>query len=265
MDLFEPNKIDTHEGALTPEGIEFVLYPAGPVIRTIANGIDLLAQLVIVIAMSISLGLLKNVLGIWLYLILIFCIDWFYHVFFELAFRGQSLGKRIMGIRVVCADGSPVHPASSFMRNLLRFADTFFFLYHIAFISMTVSPGFRRLGDWAGNTLVVYTPKSLSRPRRITADWLSDLEQIIPPRPLSHDEKQALLMFARRYPLLGQARANEIAGAYAESLYNESGENREAHKTTTDAGYLLGIARKLAGTSAGFSSGVSGAAAGKKT
>jgi uncharacterized RDD family membrane protein YckC len=268
MDLFEAKKTDSLEGAMTPEGIEFVLYPAGPLIRSCAYGIDLLVQTLIMVTITISLSLLSDILGIWLYLILIFLIDWFYHVVCELAFRGQSLGKRIMGIRVVRADGSPVDPPSSFLRNLLRFADTFFFLYHIAFICMVTSPAFRRLGDWAGNTLVVYTPKSLAPPRRQAADWLSELEPLAPPRPLSYDEKQALLMFARRYPLLGEARSNEIAGIYANSLradtsaesagqmaYNgstahsstqETGAQSAAAGSVSGAGYLLRIGRKLA-------------------
>jgi len=249
MEIFKTSQFDTLEGALTPEGIEFVLYPAGPLIRTFAYGIDLLAQALIIIVVIISSSLLQNALGIWLYLILIFCVDWFYHVICELAFRGQSLGKRIMGIRVVRADGSPMDPASSFLRNLLRFADTFFFCYHIALVTMIASRGFRRLGDWAGNTLVVYTPRSLALPRRLNTGWLSALAPIVPPLPLSYDEKQALLMFARRYPLLGEARANEIAAGYADSLRNAAPENAEAAAggAVSDAAYLLGIARKLAG------------------
>ena len=251
MDLFEFRNFDTPEGALTPEGVEFVLYPAGPLIRSIAYGIDLLIQSTIVIIISIALGLLKDVLGIWLYLILIFLIDWFYHVICELSFRGQSVGKRIMGIRVVRSDGAPVDPASSFLRNLLRFADTFFFLYHIVFISMISSAGFRRLGDWAGGTLVVYTPKSLALPRRLSAEWLADLEPLNPPRPLSYEEKRAILMFARRYPLLGAARANEIAASYTGSLCAGSPEHAEpagdSKENTADAALLLGIARKLSG------------------
>jgi len=101
---------------------------------------------------------------------------------------------------------------------------------------------------------VVYTPKSLAIPRHSSVDWLSELEPIIPPQPLSHDEKQALLMFARRYPLLGKARANEIAGIYAESLRDQAApENSSAPESpcpVSDAGYLLGIARKLSGSSA---------------
>jgi hypothetical protein len=170
-----------------------------------------------------------------------FLVDWFYHIFCELAFGGRSIGKRVTGIRVVKNSGAPVDPASSFLRNLLRFADTFLFFFHIALITMSASRGFRRLGDWAGGTTVVYS-RPFFRSTRNVWDFLGKYEPIIPPRPLSNDEKQAILNFARRYPLLGESRANEIAGIYAPYL-REGSDNDKIN----DAMYLLGIAHTLSG------------------
>jgi hypothetical protein len=141
------------------------------------------------------------------------------------------------GIRVIRSDGSPVDPASSFLRNLLRFVDTFSYLYHIAFISMSASLGFKRLGDWAGGTLVVYT-QSVTRFRQNISGLLANYEPVSPPYPLSYDEKQAILNFARRYLLLGESRANEIAGIYAPYLKDNGLSNSAC---------LLGIARNLLG------------------
>jgi hypothetical protein len=134
-----------------------------------------------------------------------------------------------------------VDPASSFLRNLLRFADTFLFFFPIALISIISSRGFRRLGDWAGGTLVVYSQTSARFPMNMTG-FLAKYDPIVPPYPLSHDEKQAILNFARRYPLFGESRANEIAGIYAPYLRNGSG-------SLSGAAYLLGIARNLLGES----------------
>ncbi|GHV95815.1 RDD family protein [Spirochaetia bacterium] len=234
---------DSSLGALTPEGIEFVLFPAGLPIRTLAYSIDKFAQWIILLAIWLSSHALKNAFGIWLMLILNFCVDWFYHVIWDMVFRGQSPGKRLMGIRVVRSDGAPVDAASSFLRNLLRFADTFFFLCPIALISMAASPGFRRLGDWAGGTLVVYTAKVAGISRQPAGFWLANQAPIVPVYPLSHEEKQAILMFARRYPLLGEARANEIACPFAQQLRGAAGTD----ESLSDAAYLLGIARKLSG------------------
>jgi uncharacterized RDD family membrane protein YckC len=234
---------DSALGALTPEGIEFVLFPAGLPVRTFAYGIDKIAQWIMLLVIFAITGIFRGSGGYWLMLILNFCVDWFYHMICDLVFRGQSPGKRLMGIRVVQSGGAPVDAASSFLRNLLRFADTFFFLFPIALVSMAASPGFRRLGDWAGNTLVVYTPKAIGIPRRSGASWLAGIDPIVPACSLSHGEKQAILMFARRYPLLGDARASEIAHSYAGYLRGDKAQNADI----SDAAYLLGIARKLLG------------------
>lgn len=232
---------DSSLGVETPEGIEFVLFPAGPLIRSCAWGIDQLIQWALILILSIVSGFFERRSGdggmdgggLWLFLILFFCIDWFYHVIWEILFRGQSPGKRIMGVRVVGSGGEPVSPGGSFLRNLLRFADTFLFLYPIVLVCMSASQGFRRLGDWAGGTLVVYTNKALAPPRlhpvfteqAATGVWMAPQSFTAPLAPrvslpvhLSFEEKQAILMFARRYPLLGKARADEIAASYAAQL-----------------------------------------------
>jgi uncharacterized RDD family membrane protein YckC len=225
--------VDSSLGVLTPEGIEFTLFPAGICIRTFAYAIDKSIQWAFLIAVSIVTSLTGKFGGRWMFLILMFLIDWFYHVICEQLFRGQSPGKRIMGIRVVQSDGSPVSSGSSLLRNLLRFADSFLFLCPIALITMSASSGFRRLGDWAGGTLVIYASGSrdakILRPvtnlqsSNFDGSFQADISQ------LSYEEKQAILMFARRYPLIGKARADEIARPY----------NSE---------YYLAIAQRLAGS-----------------
>lgn len=234
------NRFDPSLETLTPEGVKFVLSPAGLLVRTLAYGIDKIAQWIILITISIAGLFLGYTTGFWLILILNFCVDWFYHVICELAFLGQTPGKRLTGIRVVRSDGAPVDPSSSFLRNLLRFADTFFFFFPIAFTSIVTSRGFRRLGDWAGGTLVVYSQRSTKAPRNIS-NFLLNYDPVTPQVPLSHDEKQAILNFAHRYHLLGKSRANEIAGIYAPYI-------RNGETDIDDAAYLLGIARNLSGS-----------------
>jgi uncharacterized RDD family membrane protein YckC len=231
----------------TPEGIEFVLFPAGPLIRSCAWGIDQIIQGILVISLSVVSGFLGGTGGVWIVLILSFCLDWFYHVAWELFWRGQSPGKKIMGLRVVRGSGMPVNPGASFLRNLLRFADTFLFLYPVALASMSASRGFRRLGDWTADTLVVYTSQSLAPPRlparfrnaQPAAFPAAVFSAVAPPPVLSGEEKRGLRMFAQRYPLLGKARADEIARDYAQSLKGGTGWNEE---NGSPAEYLLGLA-----------------------
>jgi len=259
MTGFEHTRNDSSLTVQTPEGIEFVLYPAGFLIRACAWAIDCFIQGIVMLAVIITAGVLSLVMGFWFFLVLLFALDWFYHMVFEVFGGGQSPGKRFMGIRVVRGDGSPVNPGASFLRNLLRFADTFLFLYLIVFICMLVSPGFRRFGDWAADTLVVYTanarvPGRLTSPvfRGAAMPWLADVPLASPSRRLSYEEKQALLMFARQYPLLGKARADEIAKIWAAKLRDSPSSDGEAEFSdsvaeSSDSAFLLGIAHSLGG------------------
>lgn len=251
MTGFAQSPGDSSIGVQTPEGIEFVLYPAGLLIRSFAWGIDACIKGVASVTIFIAVFLSGAELGYWFPLLLMFALDWFYHTAFEVFFRGQSPGKRVMGIRVLRSDGSPVNPGASFLRNLLRFADSFMFLYAIAFTCMLVSPAFRRLGDWAADTFVVYTEEArqpgrfMSQAlRRPVMPWLSGVPKITPSSKLTFEEKQAILAFARRYPLLGKSRADEIAEPWAAKLSGGRGRESGASAST----YLLGIAHTLGGS-----------------
>ena len=248
---------DTCLTVQTPEGIEFVLYPAGFLVRACSWAIDAFIQGVLLFLVLFSAGMLHWVFGFWFSLLLIFILDWFYHTVFEILWRGQSPGKRIMGIRVVRGDGSPVNPGASFLRNLLRFADTYMFLYLIAFICMLVSPASRRIGDWVSDTLVVYTIRSTGRftapaLKNSAMPWLAAVPMIAPPRKLNYEEKQAVLAFARRYPLLGKARADEIAGIWLAKLNERDTCSAVPESSGIDASaYLLGLAHTIGGANNG--------------
>jgi uncharacterized RDD family membrane protein YckC len=245
----ESSGLDSSLGMQTPEGIEYVLFPAGITVRACAWGIDSLIKGVALFVIQIIAIYSSYLFGIWFFYIMFFVLDWLYYSGFELLWDGQTPGKRIMGIRVVNGDGTPVKAGASFLRNLLRFADGFFFLYLIAFICMAVSPGFKRIGDWAADTLVIYTarsrlPNRFSRLAQQQAiPWLKDIPAIVPACKLSYEEKQGLLMFARRYPLLGKERSDEIARPWAARL--RSGVSDDT--IISDSEYLLGIAHTISG------------------
>jgi uncharacterized RDD family membrane protein YckC len=238
-----PAENDTSFRAETPEGIEYTLYPAGICARFCAYSIDFFIKGLVIVVFSVVYSIfMRSYGGLWIFFLIYFALDWFYHVFFDIFFRGQSPGKRILGLRVVLNDGAPVSAGASFIRNLLRFVDGYIGLYLIAFLSASASRAFRRPGDWAAGTLVIYTWQSGVPGQPGKMDWLSGLEPILPEKPLSYEEKQGILMFARRFPLLGKARADEIAGPLAASLQNSA-----APFAGGASAYLLGIARSFAG------------------
>ncbi|MEX0658496.1 MAG: RDD family protein [Egibacteraceae bacterium] len=76
-----------------------------------------------------------------------------YYIILE-GLRGQTVGKMLLGIRVVAADGTPAGWGAVVVRTLLRIVDGFFF-YLVGLIVMLASPRKQRVGDMAAKTLVV--------------------------------------------------------------------------------------------------------------
>jgi uncharacterized RDD family membrane protein YckC len=86
-----------------------------------------------------------------------------YYVISEALF-GRTLGKRILSLRVVSEDGSPISLGAAFLRNLLRLVDGLFF-YLVSAIAVWASPTRQRLGDRAAHTCVVLDSGSTYLPR----------------------------------------------------------------------------------------------------
>jgi uncharacterized RDD family membrane protein YckC len=138
----------------TPEGIDLGLRVAGPISRALAWIIDAFIRYSVLFALSTVLASLLS-FGMGLFLILLFLLEWFYPVVFEVV-RGATPGKKAMGLLVVHDNGTPVGWSASMIRNLLRSVDFLPFFYCAGLISILLNSRFKRLGDLAAGTLVVY-------------------------------------------------------------------------------------------------------------
>ncbi|HWC31470.1 MAG TPA: RDD family protein [Dehalococcoidia bacterium] len=67
---------------------------------------------------------------------------------------GRTLGKKLMGIRVVAVDG-PLTSGKVAIRTLLRVVDALPIFYLLGLIVIAVSQRKQRIGDMAAGTLVV--------------------------------------------------------------------------------------------------------------
>jgi uncharacterized RDD family membrane protein YckC len=92
--------------------------------------------------------------------LLIVCLAFGYYWISETMWA-QTLGKRVLAIRVVRADGSKVGAGAVFVRTLLRIVDAFpgIMLYGIYIVGLiavfATGPRRQRLGDLAAKTRVV--------------------------------------------------------------------------------------------------------------
>ncbi len=196
--------LDTYREIETPEGVELHLRAAGVVSRSLAFGVDLSLRALIYILLSIVLALAGR-MGQGVFLIAFFLLEWFYPVLFEMYWHGETPGKRMFGLRVLNDNGTPVGWGESLVRNLLRAVDFLPAFYFFGLVSMLMSRDFKRLGDLAAGTVVVYH----ERATRVAP--IPDLPAIAPPLGLSVAEQRALITFAERSPRLTEVRAEELA------------------------------------------------------
>jgi uncharacterized RDD family membrane protein YckC len=201
---------------------------AGPVVRAAALAIDTMIKGVLYLALIPLLAF--SGLGLGLMLLGMFLLEWFYPVLFELH-SGATPGKRAMGLRVIQDDGTPVGAAASMIRNLLRAVDFLPLFYGAGLVSTLIDRDFRRLGDLAAGTMVVY-----ARPALQTGD-IPRHPPVRPPRPLPADLEQAILAYAERSPRLSPERRMELAEILT-WLNGKQGREAEAE--------LLGYANWLA-------------------
>src|SRR5699024_6084389 len=82
-----------------------------------------------------------------------FIVSFAYYIILEGRF-GQTVGKKVVGVKVVTESGSPIDYRAALIRNILRIIDGLFF-YLIGAIFVYRSEEKQRLGDRVGNTIVV--------------------------------------------------------------------------------------------------------------
>ena len=227
--------LDTTRRVATPEGIELTLRLAGPVPRASAWVIDLLIRVGIVMAVAFVFSTFGRA-GWGVALLSAFFVEWLLPAWFEAAWNGQTPGKRALGIAVLNDDGTPVRWPAALTRNLLRAVDFLPLFYGVGLVAMLINRDFKRLGDLAAATVVVYVPEKRSHEAQFPKS-----APVAPPFGLSLEEQRAVLELAERSPTLTQERLEELAMLPAPLVGRLEGG--------AAATRLLGMANYIAGRS----------------
>lgn len=141
----------------TPEGVTFHLPLAGPVSRFLAWMIDALCLLA---AFQLSrtliqlLGLISEDISTAFATLVFFVIRTGYAIVLEWFWQGQTIGKRMLGLRVLDVTGLRLQPSQIIIRNLLRAVDSLPLFYLVGGIICLTTRHGQRLGDLAANTIV---------------------------------------------------------------------------------------------------------------
>jgi uncharacterized RDD family membrane protein YckC len=221
-------RIDTLQAIELAEGVEVRLRIAGPLLRGMALGIDVVIQM-------LGLGLLAALLGLaglaglamggmvaaGMIQLAWFFVWWWYGVLFEAGKWGATPGKKMLGLRVVQTSGAPVTFSQALVRNFLRVADGMPCFGGVIMGVPTMGFGlacclatrrFQRLGDLAAGTVVIYD-KVLPEPA-VPAPPPMDVAR--PAVSLRPEEVRAVVAFRERSGLWSEGRRSEIADHAAE-------------------------------------------------
>ena len=214
--------LDTTLNISTPEGVELQLSAAGLAPRALAWLIDALVKYTSLFVIIIVLQLLGD-FGSGVIMIGMFVVLWFYNVLFEVFNNGATPGKRVLGLRVMNVNGTPVDWSGSLIRNLIRFVDVLPGCYAFGCTSVLLSDKFQRLGDLAAGTFVIHQPKQLLLAKR------NEAKPIALSVPLTLDEQHAIVSFGERAPSLNSHRTEELAAILRPTLADVDGDRLRGH------------------------------------
>jgi uncharacterized RDD family membrane protein YckC len=145
----------------TPEGVSFTFQLASPVPRLAAWFIDKLTILAAWTALSVLIMMLavfspdfaRGVVQV-----AFFALATGYGIACEWLWNGQTLGKRVLHLRVMDERGLPLRFSQVVIRNLLRAIDSLPVAYLVGGLAALVGRKAQRLGDFAAATIVVHEP-----------------------------------------------------------------------------------------------------------
>lgn len=150
-------------GIVTPEAVRLDFDEANLGSRCLALLLDLLLQFTVLFTVLLAGTALAGAtgeglpewVGVVLVLLLVFLVLWGYPVGSETLWRGRTLGKAALGLRVVTTEGAPVRFRHAAIRAALSLVDLWLTGGGAAVVSILATSRQQRLGDLVAGTLVL--------------------------------------------------------------------------------------------------------------
>jgi uncharacterized RDD family membrane protein YckC len=146
---------------------------------------------------------------------------WFtiiYNFVCETLLRGQTMGKKVMKIKVVRIDGKKLGATDYFLRSIFQLVDYFFTLGILGAVLISSSDRKQRMGDMAAGTAVI----RLSTDRRFTLSSILNIQTIDSHTPLFPEVKNLSeedMLFIKSVVLRRRKYPNNSHKEVVENLY----------------------------------------------
>ncbi len=197
-------------------------------------------QLLVVLLLPRDSGVLWSILAGLAVVLIFLVLPFAYFALLETFWNGQTVGKRVVGIRVIREDGAPVGFFPVVARALTRFIDVLPPALALDVVVLVVSRKGQRLGDLLAGTVVVKATFERDF-RRLHTRAGDDLPRVTV-RALSGEAQRVVREFALREQTLTPAVRAAVARSIAESirpLVPETAEHPD------DVAFLRAVAASL--------------------
>jgi len=205
-----------------PEAVPLDLETAGLGSRFLGVVLDWAIQGTALFVLVVILGAAKfGWLGTTIVLLLVFLVIWGYPIALETLWRGRTVGKAALGLRVVTKEGGQIGFRHAAVRAALGLVDFVLTSGAVAVICVLVTPLNQRLGDLAAGTIVLRERTGLRRPTPTTFAAPAGLDTYTDSLDLARigaDEYGLVRSFLLRAPSLPAAVRARLAAQVADTI-----------------------------------------------
>ena len=256
-------------GIVTPEAVVLEFETAGIGSRLLAGLIDITVQGALLIAVLLGVGMIASAgaalggIGAAIFYVLVFLVMFGYPAALETMWRGRTVGKAAMGLRVVTVEGAPIRFRHAAIRSILNLLDWYSSQGAVAIISMLTTRRNQRLGDLIAGTMVL-RERSAAAPARpvqfVPPPGLEGYAATLATGAIGHEQYgsvRAFLLRARSLPPAVRADlANQLAYPLLEKMHTTPppGVSPEAFLLCVAAAYQRRMRATARISSAGFTS-----------
>jgi uncharacterized RDD family membrane protein YckC len=168
-----------------------------------------------------------------IYIILIGAVL-FYNLIFELIWKGQTPGKRLLRVRAVYDDGTYINATGAILRNIFRIVDMLPVGYVVAFIVMMLNKKRKRIGDFAAGTIVIHEyPTDIPRYlERKTLDCFSALKNAA--ELFSPKTRKIIESYFTSKNILKKSALNKIEHELVSLIEKKTGINKPGNVSSED-------------------------------